>query len=466
MKVAQQADRIGRDLNPEGLNPPPNQIAAPAGMEGDDRISRLPVEIIITILSRFSVKDAIRTSALARSWRHLWTLLPSLRLGPRLDPLGETYVELPAVAASSWIERIQHVVSSLQGPFLVFQLVHRFHSYQSALLQSLLDLLLQKGVLDALLLVNYNEQVRLHLPSFHSLKRLQLYGCHVVLPAGFSGFECLTTLALENVKITNEDLHFLIHKSNNLTTLKLDVASLGDPLSVTLSLPLVRHLIFQINASVENVSVTSAPCLEQAQIILTKPPYNRLQKVAWVTLGLLTSVIRVSSLNLDWNVLESMSLVTLPFNFTFPRLRCLKLYLHIPSMNKQIYDAFICLLSSMPFLEELEVQLVSYSMPSNKVATLMRELLVMKPDGLSCLDQTLKRVTISMNMFNIVMAGITVVQFFLLNAKVLELMKIQHCMHSDAQQSMIEELQEAKVTSPDAKVVIFNRKDNVTVNVK
>ncbi|KAJ3700918.1 hypothetical protein LUZ61_004623 [Rhynchospora tenuis] len=434
-------------------------------MAGADRISALPVEVIISILSHLSVKDAIRTSALARSWRHHWTLLPCLRLGRRLDRLGETSMALPA--ASTWIERVHHVVSSLQGPLFVFELVHRFYAYQSSLLQSLLDLLLQKGVLHTLVLTNYNEQVLLHLPSFHSLKRFHLYGCHVVLPADFSGFKGLTTLTLENVKISNDDLHFLIHTSNDLTTLMLDVASSGrNPLSVTLSLPLVRHLIFRLNKSVKNASVTSAPCLEQAQIIITKPAAKSLRKVTWVTLGLLTSVTRVSSLNLDWNVLESLPLVALPFNLTFSRLRCLKLCLHIPPMKKQIFDAFIWLLCTMPYLEELDLKLISYSLPSNKVATLMRESLVKKQDGLSCLDQTLKSVTISMNTFNIVMACITVVKFFLLNAKVLKLMEIQCCMHPDAQQSMIEELQEAKVTSLYAKVVIFNLKDNVTVNVK
>ncbi|GAB4849561.1 hypothetical protein Ancab_004355 [Ancistrocladus abbreviatus] len=37
-----------------------------------DRISELPDEVLISILSRLTIQEAARTSALSRRWRYLW----------------------------------------------------------------------------------------------------------------------------------------------------------------------------------------------------------------------------------------------------------------------------------------------------------------------------------------------------------------------------------------------------------
>ncbi|KAK8621467.1 hypothetical protein V6N13_067898 [Hibiscus sabdariffa] len=43
-----------------------------------DRISRLPDDVLVFILSRFPIKVAARTSLLSRRWRWLWTCIPRL----------------------------------------------------------------------------------------------------------------------------------------------------------------------------------------------------------------------------------------------------------------------------------------------------------------------------------------------------------------------------------------------------
>ncbi|KAJ3700914.1 hypothetical protein LUZ61_004619 [Rhynchospora tenuis] len=272
-------------------------------MEGGDRISSLPEEIKISILCCLEVKDAIRTSTLARSWCHLWTLLPSLRFGclRDQDPLGGNLQEEPV--SSSWIKRVYHVVSSRRGPLLDFDLCHVFSAEQSPLVQSLLDLLLQKGGVQRLFLFlcrhSEPDPVVINLPSFHSLKVLKLWDCHVILPTDFPGFNCLTTLNLKWVIISNDDVHLLIHTSKNLTAFRgINFVASEGPLSVNINLPLLRHLKFGINESVEKVSVVSAPCLEQARIF-------SLESMSWVTLELVSSVSMVSSLDLDLGVFHS-----------------------------------------------------------------------------------------------------------------------------------------------------------------
>ncbi|KAJ1684957.1 hypothetical protein LUZ63_016347 [Rhynchospora breviuscula] len=425
-----------------------------------DRISFLPREIIIPILSRIELQDAIRTSALARSWRRLWTLLPSLRLGVSQDLFGDDNSDFPV--PSTWIERVHRLVSFLRGPLLVFSLVHNFESYQSALIQNILDLLLQKGLLQELLLCCFcdpDNRVVLHLPSFQSVKTLELWGCHIILPSGFHGFNCLNSLILHGVEISNDDLHFLIHASNNLTTLKLSLGDSKHPLSLNISLPLLRYLEFYIFESFEKVSVISAPSLEKACICITSRNFAAYtsQKLARVTLGLLTSVAMVSSLHLGPDVFKSQSLVALPFNFTFIGLRCIKCSLDINAMDKRMHDVFIWLIRSAPFLEELDLW-VTITRQTNRDALLIKELLLKEQDGISCLNQTLTSITIDTNIFNDpinLVPFITLVKFFLLNAKVLKLLKILHL--NPFEPSMIVELQEAKMTSSHAKLVFFNR---------
>ncbi|KAJ3704125.1 hypothetical protein LUZ61_007830 [Rhynchospora tenuis] len=414
-------------------------------MAGPDRFSLLPPEVIVSILSRLPLKDAVRTSVLARSWHHLWTFRSRLSLGWPGDPLGNTGNSGPV--ASSWIERVHHVVSSLRGPLLHFALCEHFSYDQSALLQRLLDLLLQKeGCLDTLHLSIISDSLVIHLPSFHSLKRLALSECRIVLPTGFQGFQRLSTLSLQSVQISNDDLNFLIHTSNNLTGFQgiNFVASEDHPLSVKLSLPLLRYLEFGINNSVEKVEVISAPCLEQASIL--NYTYSDSEKFASVTLGFLTTAVMVSSLELSFNVLKSLSLAALPSNFTFPQVRLLKLSMKIRAMDKRMYDAFIWLLWGMPFLKTLNIQLGDHSIDANRNGILMRKLLLKKHDGLSCLDQTLECVrrldTENLNHF---MTGMTPGKFFLLNARVLKLMKVAYRTGSGVEPRMIEELQKAKL---------------------
>ncbi|KAJ3691502.1 hypothetical protein LUZ61_020666 [Rhynchospora tenuis] len=433
-----------------------------------DRISFLPEDIKISILSRLQVKDAFRTSALARSWRHVYTLLPSLRLGRFLDRLGDTSEDFYSRPISpSWIRRVRHVVSCLQGPFLIFRLTLELDIVPSNLLQTLLDLLFQKGGVQKLHLWFYysfhpHKKVIFRLPPFHSLMELRLNGCQLVLPHEFRGFHCLTTLSISDVIISNHHLQLLLDTSKNLTTFLYYAQDLhlAPDLALNISLPLLTYVQFAINEMFDKICLVSTPRLEQADIFVTN--YSVSEKLARVTLGLLTGASMVSSLYLDSKVLEAWSLLTLPFSFSFPQLKCLKLFLNLDTMDKRTCDVFHWLLKSMPFLEELNIKLFSSFEQTKDVASLMGKLFV-KPNGVPCLDQTLKSVTVGTYFLLNVMTGITVVKFFLLNAKVLKLMKI---LYQDDELSIIEELQKAEVASSDAKVVVFNINTKVTVNVK
>ncbi|TVU26396.1 hypothetical protein EJB05_28941, partial [Eragrostis curvula] len=52
----------------------------PSTESGADRISDLPEDVIHHVLSLLPAHDAVRTSVLARRWRHLWSSAPGLRV--------------------------------------------------------------------------------------------------------------------------------------------------------------------------------------------------------------------------------------------------------------------------------------------------------------------------------------------------------------------------------------------------
>ncbi|KAJ4795134.1 F-box/RNI-like/FBD-like domains-containing protein [Rhynchospora pubera] len=418
-------------------------------------ISLLPLDIIIKILSHLlQFKDVVRTSAVARSWRHLWTLVPSLRLCCHRDRLGDTLDFSTSSDVCSWVERVNRLISSSRVPLVDFELTltvkaRNIGAQLSPLLLSLFELLLQKGGGLVTLYLHFSSpDVAINLPYFHALKVLKLNSCHVILPTDFRGFNHLTTLKMHAVQISNDDLNLLIRQSCNLTTLLVHgCGNSTNPLSINISLPLLRHLDFIIDEYVEKVLVISAPCLEEARFSEAwEDDYNLM--LGWLILELVSSVPMVSSLELSLNVRQYFSLVTLP---TFPRLRCLKFPLYINIKDKRTYDALIWLLRSMPFLEELHLLLFAYS---SRAGILQRELLVKKHDDLSCLNQTLKTVRIRSELLGVVMTSITVVKFFMLNAKVLKLMKIEYCRGSEIEPRMVEELEESELTSSDAEVII------------
>ena len=41
-------------------------------------MSELPEEIVVSILSRLSLREAVRTSVLSKPWRYVWTSIPAL----------------------------------------------------------------------------------------------------------------------------------------------------------------------------------------------------------------------------------------------------------------------------------------------------------------------------------------------------------------------------------------------------
>lgn len=270
-------------------------------MAGPDRISALPQDIKVTILSCLGIKEAVRTSILARSWRHLWTFLPGLELYPLSDDQN-----IHRLADSRWFDLLQHLLSSLRGPVLYFAICNGFGPDHSARLQSILDLASQRGAVEVLAIRDILGQVAVHLPYFHALEVIHLFNCYLSLPQGFQGFNNLVILELLQVCVSNQDLQLLIDTSTNLSTFKCYLASEGDDLyTVIIRSPNLTHLEFGIYEAIKRIRVVHAPQLDEVHITGAD---ELSEEFAPVTLELLSDITMVSFLELTCDVLMVSSL--------------------------------------------------------------------------------------------------------------------------------------------------------------
>ncbi|KAJ3704352.1 hypothetical protein LUZ61_008057 [Rhynchospora tenuis] len=435
----------------------------------DDRISALPEEIKVSILSLLSITDAVRTSVLSSSWRHLWTLLPGLHAGHKLVhdlnlfPEGLLRGLDSEVAKSRWRRTVQRLLSSLPGPIHYITLASPFRDDPA--LPTFLDLIYQKGAaLEKLNLESMIARTWLQLPYFRSLKQLRLYCVRLCLPADFQGFHQLTDLKLHTVHISRRDIMLLVNQSKKLTFFESYYALHPDPdddnsLPVTFNCPLLKTVEFLFCEFCKEGMISSAPCLERASFFASLDGLGSLAEelasLAAPTMKFLAHVAHVSHLSFCFRVLKCLSLVDVPHALHFHQLRCLELDEELCHFDIRMYGMFCCLLKRMPCLELLKIKCdlpeeydeLVYPIPVNEY--------MKKQDGFRCLDRTLKTVavyTFDLTYINTIM---WMVHFILLNANVLECFEITF-EESDPQviSSIFEELCEAEKASLDAKVVL------------
>ncbi|KAF5751303.1 F-box/LRR-repeat protein [Tripterygium wilfordii] len=85
---------------------------------GEDRISQLPDEVLVSILSFLTMKEAARTSVIACRWREVWTSIPSLDFdaSETSNSLWEEEEGLnPYEETGKYIKWINNVLDAYQG---------------------------------------------------------------------------------------------------------------------------------------------------------------------------------------------------------------------------------------------------------------------------------------------------------------------------------------------------------------
>ncbi|KAJ3701273.1 hypothetical protein LUZ61_004978 [Rhynchospora tenuis] len=414
-----------------------------------DRLSALPLDIKTSILRFLPIDAAVRTSSLSRSWRHVWTHLSSLYFDLSLPDDSAWLLQ--------WVEVVAYIISSLRGPLIDFHLCCLFDLYYgSDVLFRFLYLIFRKGGLQTLTIENTGGSPSIQLPYFRSLRVLHLCCLHLFLPDDFPGFEHLEDLRLDGVCISQQDIQLLIDGSKNLKMFQghLDY---DDPevLSLTFNSPLLTHIQFYFTDSME-VRVINAPFLEKAHVSTCIGQSTSSEEecafIAESTSKFMSDVAIVSDFSLDFGTLKCLS----QDSVQFLRLRSLHLEGIDSSLDERLFANFCCLLRNMPILERLEIKFLYLpklldGLVEPPDAFEVNEC-IKKEDGINCLEQSLRRLTISVtNSINIAVMGM--IRFILLNANVIELVEIIYREDSEVEPSMVEELNLVEKASPDVNVV-------------
>eukprot|EP00268_Persea_americana_P058384 TRINITY_DN7056_c0_g1_i3.p1 TRINITY_DN7056_c0_g1~~TRINITY_DN7056_c0_g1_i3.p1 ORF type:complete len:456 (+),score=51.21 TRINITY_DN7056_c0_g1_i3:739-2106(+) len=180
----------------------------------EDRISNLPDEIIVHILSFLQMKDAVRTSILSNRWRYLWTWNPSLDFSYCKPKVIDRCLDLHKAPKLRSFKVYYWNTSTAEAEAL-----NRWLHYSAT--HRVEELLLSPSC-------QYCEDYPVSLFECQKLMQLTLRHGKLNLPVNFCGFESLVTLCLEEVFIKGEELCTLISTCDLLENLRLMYCSFAE----------------------------------------------------------------------------------------------------------------------------------------------------------------------------------------------------------------------------------------------
>nr|KAJ0224643.1 hypothetical protein LSAT_V11C100032490 [Lactuca sativa] len=309
----------------------------------EDRISKLPEQLIDSILELLPIEDSVRTSIISESWRYRWTTMGALVFDKHFS---NKFANNGAFGRNGFIRIINQVLFLHKGPILKFHLYIPNISLDSFKeVDQWMSFLSRNGVTE-LLLTNLNQ--RYELPSY-----LKLVNCFFKKPLKFEGFLNLEELRLENVdfgtKLCGNKINLPLLKKLFLLTCKN---------VYTFNIKVTKSQILTIVAcpNVILLRLLDSSCLYVTGLALKNPiqDFVRGEKINLATM--LSKLPRVEYLFIDNHFLKSLIREKIPK--LLPRaissLKRLCLFDYQLGDLDQLHVA-LCFLRNSPNLEQLSV---------------------------------------------------------------------------------------------------------------
>ncbi|CAM0953739.1 unnamed protein product [Alopecurus aequalis] len=386
----------------------PDDQQAPPG--GDlDLISRLPDEILGTIISILPAKDAARTQALSCRWLPLWR--------SHMAPLN-LVADNTLSNYQSRVKVISKILSDHPGPARRFS-AHVF--FLSDVLDEIDGWFCSESLagVEEFEITNLLRMNRYTLPAHAltgfapTLRVLRLDSCILLDMVTPPSFPHLKELIMYNISISEDSLQSMISGCAVLETVALHRMRFG---RLCISSPTLRTISFYALPSKgaivsQELIIEDAPCLERLLPILPNeiPTTIRVIRAPKLhTLGFLSKDI--STLHLGTTVFEKMTAVRLTTKIYTMKI----LALHCSGDN---VDAVVDFLNCFICLEKLYVILQPGEDSNN----------FLKYDPLApieCLELSLQKVVLK-NYDSDTRSFIDFAKFFILNAQVLRKMEIE-----------------------------------------
>lgn len=228
-----------------------------------DKISRLPDELLVKILSFLPTKVAVSTSILSKQWDFLWMWLP------KLDYSTRKYSESECVRLRCFLNRNlplhrAPVIESFRLDFLASQ-------FKPMTIRSWLLTAVSRNLLEVQISHAYTKKVLNILPSSlytcKSLASLKLNGMRTLVDVPrMVSLPCLKNLWLEGVKYKNEDsLQRLISNCPVLEDLFLNGCKGDNMVKFIVIVPSLQRLTVNIPEDIDEF-VIDTPSLKYFKI--------------------------------------------------------------------------------------------------------------------------------------------------------------------------------------------------------
>lgn len=341
--------------------------------EENDGLSQLPHDVLLSILSRLSMKEAARISVVSHKWKEHWAHYPGI-LNFEDSRTDEEFFSITDLAFISqhtsnfvnWVTRVveQHHGASIEEFKVAFNLDNTYQSHIDKWVVSALA----KGVKSLELDFNPRPSIYIRFPYALPLECCNPLQCPYNLP---STKPLLRTLVLRSIIIATEVLECFLHSCPFLENLHVCRLRGLKSISVSGSTLALKHLDVSNCSKLENIDISAPKLLtfryegkpiplhiRNASLVSVSVAGGRTDPLAYAFNFVSDYVSHLEYLHLSTSLREEMNLAIPPV----PNLTNLKhLRLSIEARCAQSLFGWISLIQASPFLQKLTLELSCFN---------------------------------------------------------------------------------------------------------